>query len=827
MELKSQKIEEKHAWLLTASLENWQIAEGKKVFGCHGNGNCVKKIKKEDYFIAFVPKVGFIGQGIVTGEYFNSNIKLWEDKNYNNKFQISAPFISDKVLPAASIVDDLSFVTNKEKWGVFFRSGIREIPLVDYSLISKRLDKSVVTLSVIDKNIQKENTATQIGSELHNRVEILFENLGFSILESNYFSAGPDIIVQDPEDINKSKIIIQCKNSNQKANTFSHLDKHLNEYSGRLRSGDAQAAILVIAGQKLPRKVPGETGDLNIEDILKKYNVAVWTEETLSYYEELIKKISHFARYQVLSDLGMKLAFSEDIKIDAVKIVQNGYTMYATSLDPNWLLKTASVIRRVRFADGPKGYQRLLDKNRIKNSDNTNSISNYIDSHPKWLFPNAVVLASSRKMELNHDNGKLSLKSNYGQFWVIDGQHRLFAFANTDARNKGNQLLCVIVDSKSLGSEEDEERELAQIFVTLNGKSKKVPKALLYELYRLLGSEDNPRLEIVLQLAEDKFFSGCIRGYSDKGGSINLVAFADAKAISSIYSFFKKEDKKDDKAINKTFQYILSSFEEVAVIFPTEWKDPDEYFLKTDRGVRGMLELFSTVLNKYGSNDSDTSRVLHTLKDTKFDFASETAKGLYLGAGGPVQLARALSKHINKKIFDFFPDSSRRSLTPSYFSTRGEIPEAFLREWMGKLNGNVRCFMMFIDLSTLEYLRYVDITEVKQLRLFFGNCYSDEKKMKEKIKNLLDDGLNIILTQVQKKTTEKGGFFHERWIGDDKMQISTNADLTDSGQRGSAFHIKVDAWENPAEIEDFDRYWIAAEMNKDFDSKYDWGNSLN
>ncbi len=822
--------ETKNVWLLTATLKNWRIAEDRSTFGCHGNRSFLNKIKKGDYYVAFVPGIGIIGRGVINSEHFTSGIRLWEDKAYSHRFQISTPVVTNKVLPVASIVDDLSFVTDKKHWGVFFRSGIREIPLDDYQLIAKKLDKSLSYLANIDENVEKGVTTGQIGSELHDRVAKLFEELGFSILENNYYRAGPDITVVDPEDFAQSKIIIQCKNSKQAKSTISHLDQILNEYSGRLKTDGAQAAILVIAGQSLPKKVPGENSELSIDAILQKYNVAVWTDETLDYYEKLVDKISRFARYQVLSDLGLKLKFSEDIDVEAIKIMQNDYTMYATAISPEWLLKTVSVVRRIRAADGPKGYQRLLNKNRIKKTDSPESIPNYIDSNSNWLFPNAIVLASSRSSDLTENNSGLRLQSRYGQFWVIDGQHRLFAFANSISRKKNNKLLCVIIDSKSLGTEREEEAELAQIFVTLNGRGKRVPKALIYELYKLLGSDDNPELEIVLKLADDKFFSGCIRGYSDNGGSINLVSFVDAKGTSLIYGYLKNRHakKSQDYIVEKTADYILSAFKQIAEIFPTEWNDPEKYFLKTDRGIRGVLVMLNKTLNKYGPSQDDLSKIIHALKETEFDFFSETARGLYLGAGGPDKLAEAFSKHIIKKIPDFDPIFTRRSIAEDSVG-RGQISTK-IPAWIGLLEGDVRCHMVFIDRTTIKYLSYLNIEKVKKFRMFFSKCeVGHEKDVRDGIKELERRGLNIIVTEENKRTSQGqgGSIFHERFIGDDKHGFSTDADLKDNSQRNTIIHLFLYEWHEPAELDSFDRYWDAAEKNKEVLFGYDWAHPEN
>ncbi len=244
------------------------------------------------------------------------------------------------------------------------------------------------------------------------------------------------------------------------------------------------------------------------------------------------------------------------------------------------------------------------------------------------------------------------------------------------------------------------------------------------------------------------------------------------------------------------------------------------YFLKTDRGVKGILELLSVTLRKYGPRIENVSRTLQALKSSSFDFSSETAKGLYLGAGGPELLAESLSKHINNQLIDFAPELSSKYLLASEESVRLQIPEDFLKEWMQKLEGEVRCITMLIDPSTIRYLNYLNREKVNRIRIFFGNCQENEKIVKDGIVSLKNEGLDIILTQAQKNTFEHGGIFHGRWIGDDKIQISTQVDFKDNSLRGSTYRPEVFRWETPPELEDFERYWRAAEMDIQF--HYDW-----
>lgn len=415
------------------------------------------------------------------------------------------------------------------------------------------------------------------------------ENMGFSILENNYYKSGPDIIIEDPQSKDNSKILIQCKNTQSSDQTYPSVESLIDEYASKIKKNNAVAAIIVLSGFKLSKNI-------NPMEVLETQKIALWTDNVIDYYEDLANKISGFSRYQLLADMKLKLKFGGNCSFDALKVRQNKYRFYIFTVEPKWLLKTTSVVRRLNFSGSIGGYQRLLKTNRVKKE-----IPNYLNDE-NWTFPNAIVCATQPDVNIDFSSGKIKFPSRYGLFWIIDGQHRLYAFSNSNARNnKLNKIICAVIDTQFLG--EDYEAKQAKIFMDLNMHAKRVDRSLLLELKSILGLEDIP-LQIVLKLGEKNIFKGAIKSYSaNKKGSINLATFATNQAIRTLTS--KKGPLLSGKNLDNLdiddycFTKIFNYFKKVSEIFKKEWSKPSEHILKTDRGIRGLLKLYIKIIDKY------------------------------------------------------------------------------------------------------------------------------------------------------------------------------------------------------------------------------------
>lgn len=73
-------------WLIVCDEKNWDIAVANNVFGIDKAPGRIRQIKQGDKYVLYITKLGFVGWGDITGPYYESNQKIWEDKNINTDF---------------------------------------------------------------------------------------------------------------------------------------------------------------------------------------------------------------------------------------------------------------------------------------------------------------------------------------------------------------------------------------------------------------------------------------------------------------------------------------------------------------------------------------------------------------------------------------------------------------------------------------------------------------------------------------------------------------------------------------------------------------------
>jgi DNA sulfur modification protein DndB len=231
-------------------------------------------------------------------------------------------------------------------------------------------------------------------------------------------------------------------------------------------------------------------------------NVSLLDEKDLEYYELLVSQVGIAARFQFLADLleGRSVPGLE-ITVPAIRSKIAGEVAYSFCVSPEYLLKIAFVSHRAKGkASDIDAYQRLLKKSRLR------SIREYIAEG--GFFPTNIVVNIAESRWLNFDRGKqeienknsifgwLHIRPAYRVAWIIDGQHRLFAYANHPLAKKS--LISVMA---FVGLEPSEQ---ARLFVDINAQQKKVKQSLLQELYSELhwdAAEPEVRVQAVLSKA--------------------------------------------------------------------------------------------------------------------------------------------------------------------------------------------------------------------------------------------------------------------------------------------------------------------------------------
>ena len=239
-------------------------------------------------------------------------------------------------------------------------------------------------------------------------------------------------------------------------------------------------------------------------------NIFIIDDPLLEYYNEFSKHFGHAAKYQFLSDFLLKREIPNLIdSIPAIKGTMGEKEFYSFVIEPDKLLKLAYIAHRgKRNVESLDSYQRMAKKKRL------NKIAEYIRDK-KGIFPTNIVLNIQSDSPLRFDRaadmagqnavlGELYLPNIYQCAQVIDGQHRLFAFANLE---EAMTATIPVIAFENLDSATQ-----AQLFIDINGEQVKVPKNQLLDLHSELNwNSDDPNLRLdallanlVKQLDKDK-----------------------------------------------------------------------------------------------------------------------------------------------------------------------------------------------------------------------------------------------------------------------------------------------------------------------------------
>ena len=216
--------------------------------------------------------------------------------------------------------------------------------------------------------------------------------------------------------------------------------------------------------------------------------------QVLEYYQELAKTIGERpSLFSFLGELGVTPQDRSVHRTPAFKVeVQKNLTGYLFFCEPQKLLELAYVARRETGRE--HYYQRLLNKPRLQN------IKKFIDDG--GIFPNNVILAFDDRPQFrpyqitDHETpswlncGELTFPKSYRAAWIIDGQHRLYAFGQHGAESRTQKL-------PVFAFERMEESKQAEFFIQINKEQKPVSQDLIWDLEAELRP-DSERGQIAL-----------------------------------------------------------------------------------------------------------------------------------------------------------------------------------------------------------------------------------------------------------------------------------------------------------------------------------------
>ena len=529
-----------------------------------------------------------------------------------------------------------------------------------------------------------------------------FASLGFTHLNKNRKFCIPysddanltqqiDVFAADDETI----LIIECKAS-----------------GGEPKKGNFKEAIEAIGGKKegilkvLKSLFPGSKHKVKFifatknyvlsesdKDRLVNYDILHFDEEIIKYYQELTKHLGLSARYQLLGFLfeGQSIPAINN-QIPAIQGKMGGYSYYSFSIEPEKLLKIGYVLHRNKANKKMMPtYQRLIKKARLK------SVETFIEEG--GFFPNSIVIninANGKKLRFDQSSlqedgsiskiGILHLPKIYRSAFIIDGQHRLYGYANSQYKNKNSIPVVAFIDL--------DRKEQVKLFMQINENQKAVSKNLRNTLNSdLLWDSDSfqdrikaLKLQIALDLGEElssplydrviigenlKTVTRCITIDTIKAGldRSNFFGNFSKNSIKADGTFFKGDN---DETYDILFPFLEECFDYIKQNMSDDWSkgENSDGYLAINPGIESLIRIFSDIVDhlvkrevvkpKSDKLDKVIAEVTYYLQPLVSNLKTLTAQQKSdlrksYGTGGRAKYWRTLQRIINKERPDFIP----------------------------------------------------------------------------------------------------------------------------------------------------------------------------
>ena len=272
---------------------------------------------------------------------------------------------------------------------------------------------------------------------------------------------------------------------------------------------------------------------------IEQADVVHMDEDVIEYYLNLAEHLGAAARYQLLGNLfaGTKIP-NLNPEVVAIEAHMGGHKYYSFSIEPERLLKLAYILHRSKANSNlMPTYQRLIKNTRLR------SVTQFVDNG--GYFPNSIVLnltSGVRGLKFEpfprHAGetraGLLHLPQTFRAAYVIDGQHRLYGYA--DSSRAATDLVPVIAFVSLEGADQ------VRLFMQINENQQAVPKNLrntlnadlLYDSKNLRDQVRALKLSIAQQLGESKasaLYGRILVGESTKTALRSLTIDAVSRGI--------------------------------------------------------------------------------------------------------------------------------------------------------------------------------------------------------------------------------------------------------------------------------------------------------
>jgi DNA sulfur modification protein DndB len=401
-----------------------------------------------------------------------------------------------------------------------------------------------------------------------------------------------------------------------------------------IRSGQFKKESEAIAGQRagIIRRLREEYPQHKVKFILATNNFTLSkdtrdrlasadifhvSEDMVEYFLTLAEHLGAAAKYQLLGALFAEQKIPNlEPTVPAIRGSMGPHSYYSFSIEPARLLKMAYVLHRNQAnSELMPTYQRLIKKSRLK------KVARFVEEG--GFFPNSIILniETKKKGDLRFDlaskapgavkAGLLHLPQTYRAAYVIDGQHRLYGYANSDRAETDLIPVVAFVDL--------DRAEQVKLFMQINENQQAVPKNLRNTLNAdLLWESDDYaeraralRLGIAQHLGEHKsspLYDRVIIGENRRTNlrCITIEAISNGLARGNFIGSFTKTGAKtqgtfyagdNQPTADRLIPFLEQAFRYLGEGLPLQWSlgSSDGGFVFMNNGIEAYLRLLSDI----------------------------------------------------------------------------------------------------------------------------------------------------------------------------------------------------------------------------------------
>lgn len=438
-----------------------------------------------------------------------------------------------------------------------------------------------------------------------------------------------DVFAYDDETI----IVAECKACEQR--TKRYLQKDIAEFDSL--KGPIAASLKRYFNGEFTQKLVWIVATRNVDWIdndrirAKSANIQILTESDLLYYNEIANRIGKSARYQFQAEFlaRSKVKALHGVKVLALKSRLGPYNTYLFYTSAERLLPISYVNHRgLRDPDAAPTYQRLIQHDRLV------KIAEYIKTG--GFFPNSVIVnfkepivfEKVRSDEEGGTTGLLTLPDSYRSAWIIDGQHRLYGYAELDDDDKRSPLPVIAFESIPISEE-------TKIFSDINSKQKTVAKKLLDEITGEIKLDSPDRreqlraiavrsLDLVRNDAAGPLF-GKIAGaeISERDAGLTVPYLTDAILQTGILGRFVRQEGVESflqgslywsdarDAVTRLATFLSEYFDLFRCANEGRWDQGKDGRFASNPGASGLIRFSGDLVSYMANKERDDPRTLH------------------------------------------------------------------------------------------------------------------------------------------------------------------------------------------------------------------------